>query len=99
MLRLLAADVLAETIGASPIANVITNPRRAENPIEVANAAFCALTGYSETEILAATAVSWPVNRPSRGSPNRFAVRSMPGGRCWSTSSITAATARLFATA
>ncbi|WP_309662235.1 LuxR C-terminal-related transcriptional regulator [Sphingomonas sp.] len=43
---------LAETIAASPIASVITNPRHADNPIEVANPAFCALTGYSESEIL-----------------------------------------------
>lgn len=44
--------VLAETIAASPIASVITNPRHADNPIEVANPAFCALTGYAESEIL-----------------------------------------------
>ena len=43
---------LAETIGASPIASVITNPRHADNPIEVANSAFCALTGYDEDQIL-----------------------------------------------
>jgi len=43
---------LAETIAASPIASVITNPRQADNPIEVANPAFCALTGYSEADIL-----------------------------------------------
>lgn len=43
---------LLETIAASPIASVITNPRHADNPIEVANPAFCALTGYPEAEIL-----------------------------------------------
>ena len=47
-----ADEALLETIGASPIASVITNPRSADNPIEVANAAFCALTGYAEAEIL-----------------------------------------------
>ena len=29
---------------------VVTNPRRPDNPIEVANRAFCDLTGYSEAE-------------------------------------------------
>ncbi|MEO6256206.1 MAG: LuxR C-terminal-related transcriptional regulator [Sphingomicrobium sp.] len=43
---------LAQTIAASPIASVITNPHHADNPIELANAAFCALTGYSEQDIL-----------------------------------------------
>lgn len=47
-----ANSALAQTIAASPIASVITNPRRTDNPIEVANAAFCALTGYSEVQIL-----------------------------------------------
>lgn len=44
--------VLAQTIAASPIATVLTNPRHADNPIEVANQAFIALTGYSEAEII-----------------------------------------------
>ena len=52
MAELFDDAVLAETIAASPIASVITNPRRADNPIEVANPAFCALTGYSEAQIL-----------------------------------------------
>jgi len=41
-----------ESIARSPIAMVVTNPRRPDNPIEVANEAFCALTGYSEREIV-----------------------------------------------
>jgi PAS domain S-box-containing protein len=41
-----------ESVGASPLAMVITNPLRADNPIEVANPAFCALTGYSEAEVV-----------------------------------------------
>ena len=36
----------------SPIATVISNPRRPDNPLEVANSAFCALTGYGEAEIV-----------------------------------------------
>lgn len=43
---------LIETIDASPIAMVISNPRRPDNPIEVANSAFCSLTGYSEEYIV-----------------------------------------------
>lgn len=43
---------MIELIGASPVASVISNPRRADNPIEIANAAFCALTGYAEADIV-----------------------------------------------
>jgi PAS domain S-box-containing protein len=45
-------EKLLETIGLSPIATVVSNPRLADNPIEVANAAFCGLTGYSESEVV-----------------------------------------------
>jgi PAS domain S-box-containing protein len=41
-----------DSVAASPLAMVITNPARPDNPIEVANAAFCALTGYAEHEVL-----------------------------------------------
>ena len=37
---------------ASPLAMVLTNPRKRDNPIEVANEAFSELTGYSENEIV-----------------------------------------------
>lgn len=47
-----ADDHILESIGLSPIATVISNPRRADNPLEVANPAFCALTGYVENEII-----------------------------------------------
>ena len=43
---------LLDSIALSPVPNVVTNPRRPDNPIEVVNAAFCALTGYGENEIL-----------------------------------------------
>jgi PAS domain S-box-containing protein len=43
---------LIETVGASPLAMVISNPHLPDNPIEVANSAFCNLTGYSEAEIV-----------------------------------------------
>jgi PAS domain S-box-containing protein len=41
---------LLESIGLSPFASVVSNPRRPDNPIEIANEAFCALTGYPERE-------------------------------------------------
>jgi PAS domain S-box-containing protein len=44
-------DVL-DSVLASPIAMVVTNPRQRDNPIEVVNEAFCQLTGYNEPEIL-----------------------------------------------
>jgi PAS domain S-box-containing protein len=43
---------VVESIGASPLAMVVTNPNRADNPIELANPAFCELTGYPEREIV-----------------------------------------------
>ena len=46
-----AGDVL-DSVLASPIAMVVTNPREPDNPIELANEAFCELTGYNEPEII-----------------------------------------------
>jgi PAS domain S-box-containing protein len=43
---------LIEAVGASPIAMVVTNPRRPDNPLEVVNDAFCKLTGFSASEVL-----------------------------------------------
>ena len=45
-------DNLLDTIGLSPIASVVTDPRSPDNPIAIANAAFESLTGYREREIL-----------------------------------------------
>ena len=45
-------DRLIESIGLSPLALVLTNPRRHDNPLEVVNAAFCELTGYSEEDVI-----------------------------------------------
>lgn len=42
---------LIDTVGAAPIAMVVSNPRLPDNPIEVANSAVCALPGYSESEV------------------------------------------------
>lgn len=47
-----ADEQLIESIALSPIATVISNPRRPDNPLEIANPAFCTLTGYPEDEIL-----------------------------------------------
>ena len=47
-----AEERLLESVGLSPIATVISNPRRGDNPLEVANPAFCELTGYAESEIV-----------------------------------------------
>ncbi|MGZ8286794.1 MAG: LuxR C-terminal-related transcriptional regulator [Allosphingosinicella sp.] len=45
-------QALADSIRLSPIATVLSNPRLPDNPIVAANAAFCALTGYEESEIV-----------------------------------------------
>ena len=47
-----AQDDLIQAIAMSPLAMVISNPRRADNPLEVVNGVFCALTGYPEAEIV-----------------------------------------------
>ena len=41
-----------DSIGVSPIATVVSNPRLPDNPLEAVNPAFCALTGYAEAEIV-----------------------------------------------
>jgi PAS domain S-box-containing protein len=43
---------LFDSIALSPIATVVTNPRLDDNPVVAANTAFCALTGYFESEII-----------------------------------------------
>lgn len=43
---------LIDSIRLSPIAAVISNPRLVDNPIIATNRAFCALTGYAESEII-----------------------------------------------
>jgi len=45
-------DALFESIAFSPLAMVISNPNKADNPIEVTNPAFLALTGYAEADIV-----------------------------------------------
>jgi len=43
---------LIEAIGISPLAMVVSNPHRPDNPLEFVNQAFCDLTGYCEADIL-----------------------------------------------
>lgn len=43
---------LLDSIDLSPLAMVVSNPRRPDNPLEMVNSAFCELTGYSESEVL-----------------------------------------------
>jgi PAS domain S-box-containing protein len=52
VLASLNEERLTETVGHSPIATVLSNPRIADNPLVVANQAFCELTGYPEREII-----------------------------------------------
>lgn len=52
--RRMARDLerLIASLGALPMAMVVSNPRRPDNPLEVVNPAFCALTGYAESDIV-----------------------------------------------
>ena len=43
---------LIESIALSPLAMVISNPRRPDNPLQLVNSAFCELTGYSEADVV-----------------------------------------------
>ena len=43
---------LLESVSSSPLAMVISNPRRPDNPLEVVNDAFCNLTGFPAAEVL-----------------------------------------------
>jgi PAS domain S-box-containing protein len=45
-------DKIVESLALSPIAMVLSNPLREDNPLELVNPAFCTLTGYSEGEVL-----------------------------------------------
>ncbi|HEY8574464.1 LuxR C-terminal-related transcriptional regulator [Phenylobacterium sp.] len=68
---------LIEAIGLSPIAMVASNPRRPDNPLELANEAFCKLTGYSEAEILGRNCrfLAGPATDPATNEQIRAAVR------------------------
>ncbi|WP_319941211.1 LuxR C-terminal-related transcriptional regulator [Sphingomonas glaciei] len=61
---------------------MLSNPRKADNPLEVANQAFCDLTGYAEGEILGrncrflsgAATEPWLTERIREGVRNRKSV-------------------------
>lgn len=67
---------VVESVGASPIAMVVTNPRRPDNPIEIVNEAFCSLTGYREREIVGRNCrfLAGPGTEPSVTNQIRAAV-------------------------
>ena len=82
MLASIDEERLVETVGYSPIATVLSNPRKPDNPLEVANQAFCDLTGYPEREILGrncrflsgAATEPWLTERIREGVRNRKPV-------------------------
>jgi PAS domain S-box-containing protein len=43
---------IIQSVAMSPLAMVLSNPRRDDNPLEVVNPAFCALTGFPEAEVV-----------------------------------------------
>jgi PAS domain S-box-containing protein len=43
---------IIESVASSPLAMVLSNPHRPDNPLEVVNGIFCDLTGYAEREIV-----------------------------------------------
>ena len=69
---------LFASIALSPIATVITNPRLPDNPVVAANAAFCALTGYGQSEILGRNCrfLAGPATEPPMTERIRAAIRS-----------------------
>jgi PAS domain S-box-containing protein len=72
-------QALVASIRLSPIATVLSNPRRPDNPIVAANAAFCALTGYREHEIVGRNCrfLAGPDTEPWLTERIREAIRSL----------------------
>jgi hypothetical protein len=72
-------EELAASIRLSPIATVLSNPRLPDNPIVAANAAFCALTGYEESEIVGRNCrfLAGPSTEPWQTERIREALRSL----------------------
>ena len=64
-------------VSDSPIASVITDPRRPDNPIIACNAAFCALTGYPPDEVIGRNCrfLAGPATEPWLSEEIRRAVR------------------------
>jgi len=72
-----ADEELFASIAATPIASVITDPRRPDNPIVAVNRAFCELTGYREEEIVGRNCrfLAGPDTEPEARALLRDAVR------------------------
>ena len=45
-------DKIINSVIESPLAMVLSNPRRPDNPLEIVNEVFCHLTGYPEREVV-----------------------------------------------
>ncbi|MBA3526539.1 MAG: LuxR C-terminal-related transcriptional regulator [Pseudomonadota bacterium] len=67
---------IEQLVAASPLAAVVTNPRKPDNPIEAVNSAFCALTGYGAHEIIGRNCrfLSGPETEPWMTAELRLAV-------------------------
>lgn len=63
---------LIESVGLSPIAMVLSNPRRSDNPLEVVNTAFCDLTRYPEREIVGRNCRFLAGERTERSTSDRL---------------------------
>ena len=50
--RKASSHPVLESIRFSPIATVVSDPIQADNPLIAVNAAFCAMTGYTEAEVI-----------------------------------------------
>ncbi|MGA9581709.1 MAG: LuxR C-terminal-related transcriptional regulator [Allosphingosinicella sp.] len=72
-------EALIASIRLSPIATVLSNPRLPDNPIIAANSAFCALTGYEESEIVGRNCrfLAGPNTEPWQTERIREALRSL----------------------
>ena len=66
-----------ETIDLSPVPMIITDPTQPDNPIQIANPAFCDLTGYPRSEILGRNCrfLAGPSTDPAASAQLRDAIR------------------------
>lgn len=71
-----ATQQIIGSIGLSPIASVVTDPRADDNPIIAANRAFEQLTGYCEHELVGRNCriLSGPETDPARRAALRQAI-------------------------
>jgi PAS domain S-box-containing protein len=76
--RYVLVMVILDMIETSATAAVISNPRLPDNPIIACNAAFLALTGYSQGEVLGRNCrfLSGPATEPELSETLRAGIRS-----------------------